>query len=47
VKIKYVNVNTIEITPEKSIIYSSGQSYALLKPDNYNGTRIIGKGIFQ
>lgn len=47
VKIKYANVNTIEITSEKSLIYFSGQSYALLKPDNYNGTRIIGKGIFQ
>ncbi|HJT48097.1 MAG TPA: EF-Tu/IF-2/RF-3 family GTPase [Nitrososphaeraceae archaeon] len=47
VKIKCVNVNMIEITPDKPLTYFSGQSYALLKPDNYNGTRIIGKGIIK
>ena len=46
VNIKLLDTNKIEVTPEKSLIYFSGQSYALLKPDN-SGPRIIGKGIFQ
>ncbi|MFL6430991.1 MAG: EF-Tu/IF-2/RF-3 family GTPase [Nitrososphaeraceae archaeon] len=46
VKIKYNNTDTIEIIPEKSLVFFSGQSYALLKPDN-SGTRIIAKGIIQ
>ena len=46
VKIKYIDTNKIEIIPEKALTYFSGQSYALLKPDN-SGPRIIGKGIFQ
>jgi len=46
VKIKHIDTNKIEMIPEKSLTYSSGQSYALLKPDN-TGPRIIGKGIFQ
>jgi selenocysteine-specific translation elongation factor len=46
VKIKYINTDTIEIIPEKSLVFFSNQSYALLKPDNI-GTRIIGKGIIQ
>jgi hypothetical protein len=43
-KIKHINTDTIEIIPEKSLVFFSGQNYALLKPDNL-GTRIIGKGI--
>jgi hypothetical protein len=31
---------------EKSLVFFSGQYYALLKPDNL-GTRIIGKGVIQ
>ena len=46
VKIKYNNTDRIEIIPEKSLVFFSGQSYALLKPDNV-GTRIIAKGIIQ
>jgi selenocysteine-specific translation elongation factor len=46
VKIKYNNTDTIEIIPEKSLVYFSGQPYALLKPDHI-GTRIIAKGIIQ
>src|SRR5436190_23786446 len=43
VKIKYNNTNTIEII-RKSLVFFSGQSYALLKPDNV-GTRLIAKDI--
>jgi hypothetical protein len=46
VKIKNTNTDTIEIIPEKPLVFFSGQNYALLKPDN-RGTRIIGKGIIQ
>ncbi len=46
VKIKYNNTGTIQISPEKSFVFFSGQKYALLKPDNV-GTRIIAKGIIQ
>ena len=46
VKIKHNNTDTIEIIPEKSLVFFSGQNYALLKPDNL-GTRIIAKGIIQ
>jgi selenocysteine-specific translation elongation factor len=46
VKTRHINTNKIEMIPEKSLAYFSGQSYALLKPDN-SGPRIIGKGIFQ
>jgi len=46
VKIKYNNTDTIQIIPEKSFVFFSGQNYALLKPDNV-GTRIIAKGIIQ
>lgn len=46
VKIKYNNTDRVEIIPEKSLVFFSGQSYALLKPDNV-GTRIIAKGIIQ
>ena len=35
--------NTIEIIPEKPLVFFSGQNYALLKPDN-PGTRIVAKG---
>lgn len=46
VKIQNTNTNTdtIEIIPEKPLIFFSGQNYALLKPDNL-GTRIVAKGI--
>jgi len=46
VKIKYNDTRTIEIIPEKPLVFFSGQSYALLKPDDL-GTRIIAKGIIQ
>ena len=46
VKIKHTNTDTIEIIPEKPLVFFSGQNYALLKPDNL-GTRIIGKGVIQ
>ncbi|MFZ0511014.1 MAG: EF-Tu/IF-2/RF-3 family GTPase [Candidatus Nitrosopolaris sp.] len=46
VKIKYNNTDTIEIIPKKSLVFFSGQNYALLKPDNV-GTRIVAKGIIQ
>lgn len=46
VKIKSNNTDRVEIIPEKSLVFLSGQPYALLKPDNV-GTRIIGKGIIQ
>jgi hypothetical protein len=46
VKIKHTNTDTIQIIPEKSLVFFSGQNYALLKPDNL-GTRIIGKGVIQ
>jgi selenocysteine-specific translation elongation factor len=46
VKIRYIDTNKIEMIPEKPLAYFSGQSYALLKPDN-SRPRIIGKGIFQ
>ena len=46
VKIKHTNTDTIEIIPEKPLVFFSGQYYALLKPDNL-GTRIIGKGVIQ
>ena len=46
VKIKLTNTDTIEIIPEKLLVFFSGQYYALLKPDKL-GTRIIGKGIIQ
>jgi selenocysteine-specific translation elongation factor len=45
-KIKNTNTDTIEIIPEKPLVFFSGQYYALLKPDNL-GTRIIGKGVIQ
>jgi selenocysteine-specific translation elongation factor len=45
VKIKHTNTDTIQIIP-KSLVFFSGQNYALLKPDNL-GTRIIGKGVIQ
>jgi selenocysteine-specific translation elongation factor len=44
VKIKKTNTDTIEIIPEKPLVFFSGQNYALLKPDNL-GTRIVAKGI--
>lgn len=44
VKIKNTNTETIEIIPEKPLVFFSGQNYALLKPDNL-GTRIVAKGI--
>lgn len=34
---------TIEIIPEKPLVFFSGQNYALLKPDE-PGTRIVAKG---
>ena len=43
VKIKNTNTYTIEIIPEKPLVFFSGQNYALLKPDN-PGTRIVAKG---
>ncbi|HXX95570.1 MAG TPA: EF-Tu/IF-2/RF-3 family GTPase [Candidatus Bathyarchaeia archaeon] len=46
VKIKNTNTDTIEIIPEKPLVFFSGQNYALLKPDNL-GTRIIAKGVIQ
>jgi len=46
VKIKHTNSDTIQIIPDKSCVFFSGQYYALLKPDNL-GTRIIGKGVIQ
>ena len=43
VKIKYNNTNTIEIIPEKSLVFFSGQSYALLKLDKcWNKTNCKG-----
>ena len=46
VKIKNTNTDTIEISPEKPLVFFSGQNYALLEPDNL-GTRITGKGVIQ
>ncbi|HET7147251.1 MAG TPA: EF-Tu/IF-2/RF-3 family GTPase [Candidatus Nitrosopolaris sp.] len=46
VRIIYNNTGTIQIIPEKSFVFFSGQKYALLKPDNV-GTRIIAKGTIQ
>ena len=43
VKIKHTNIDTIEIIPEKPLVFFSGQNCALLKPDN-PGTRIVAKG---
>lgn len=43
VKLKNTNTYTIEIIPEKPLVFFSGQNYALLKPDN-PGTRIVAKG---
>ena len=37
---------TLQVTPEKPIVYKQGQSLVLLKPDN-QGTRIAGKGLIQ
>jgi len=42
VKIKNTNTYTIEIIPEKPLVFFSGQ-YAFLKPDN-PGTRIVAIG---
>jgi len=44
--VKHTNTDTIEIIPEKPLVFFPGQYYALLKPDNL-GTRIIGKGVIQ
>ncbi len=38
--------NVLEITVEKPVVYRSGQTAVLLKPDN-QGTRIVGNGIIQ
>ena len=48
VRLKLVNGTAVEkIIPEsKPIVYVPGQIYVLLKPDS-QGTRIIGKGIFE
>jgi len=35
--------NTLQVTPEKPIVYMKGQTLVLLKPDS-QGTRIAGKG---
>ena len=44
VRLKILDNMKIEIMPEnKPIVFFSGQTYVLLKPDN-QGTRIIGKG---
>jgi selenocysteine-specific translation elongation factor len=45
VKVKLAG-DTLEITPEKPLVYQPGQSCMLLKPDSQS-TRIIGKGTFQ
>ena len=37
---------TLQVTPEKPIVYKQGQTLVLLKPDN-QGTRIAGKGSIQ
>jgi selenocysteine-specific translation elongation factor len=38
--------DVLEITPEKPVVFQTGQSWMLLKPDS-TSTRIIGKGIIQ
>ncbi len=45
VKVK-ASGDTLEITPEKPMVYLPGQACVLLKPDS-QGSRIIGKGVFQ
>jgi selenocysteine-specific translation elongation factor len=37
---------TLQVTPEKPIVYQQGQTLVLLKPDS-QGTRIAGKGSIQ
>jgi selenocysteine-specific translation elongation factor len=37
---------TLQITPEKPLVYLQGQTLVLLKPDS-QGTRIVGKGSMQ
>lgn len=37
---------TLQVTPEKPIVYKAGQTLVLLKPDS-QGTRIAGKGSMQ
>jgi hypothetical protein len=47
VKLKLSNGTVIKIKPEsKPVFFFSGQTYVLLKPDS-QGTRIIGRGIFE
>lgn len=48
VRLKLINGTAVEkIIPEsKPIVFFPGQTYVLLKPDS-QGTRIIGKGIFE
>ena len=44
VRLKILDNMTIEIMPEnKPIVFFSGQTYVLLKPDS-QGARVIGKG---
>jgi selenocysteine-specific translation elongation factor len=38
--------NTLQVTPEKPLVYKPGQTLVLLKPDN-QGPRIAGKGSMQ
>lgn len=37
---------TLQVTPEKQLVYMQGQTLVLLKPDS-QGTRIVGKGSIQ
>jgi selenocysteine-specific translation elongation factor len=37
---------TLQVTPEKPIVYRQGQTLVLLKPDS-PGTRIVGRGSIQ
>jgi selenocysteine-specific translation elongation factor len=46
VKVKLAAGDTLEIAPEKPMVYLPGQTCVLLKPDSQT-TRIIGKGVFQ
>ncbi|MEW6604532.1 MAG: EF-Tu/IF-2/RF-3 family GTPase [Thermoproteota archaeon] len=37
---------TLQVTPEKPLVYTQGQTLVLLKPDS-QGTRVVGKGSIQ
>ncbi|HEX7033167.1 MAG TPA: EF-Tu/IF-2/RF-3 family GTPase [Nitrososphaera sp.] len=45
-KISLEGETTLQVTPEKPLVYTQGQTVVLLKPDS-QGTRIAGKGSMQ